>query len=289
MRKVIIKTWKDTTTKKFWNFFGGSISSLIAILLIGKNFFSLSLNSSIWWGLGSLLLLYIFRFILFFSQNAYKHWYYLYKESIYGDAIIFLKDAFSRIHWLRKVENITDEQFKTVMVFMCEKLKEIYDRKTKSVCSVSIKVPIEASVSANTEVKNLCRNNDALDRDTEKYRDSKHYIFGNTCYNSILTNITKNKRAKLFYINNDIEGSVDYENTSKDCYKDEKLPYKSELVVPILPLHNDEEKVYSILGFLCIDSNEKNVFDTKYDLAILQGVADGIYDIILFRNKPKQT
>ena len=77
-----------------------------------------------------------------------------------------------------------------------------------------------------------------------------------------------------------------YENSSWEIHKmnndkDEwKLPYYSEIVVPIIPLENKNQDKYKILGFICVDSNKINCFTEKYDTAILLGVADGIYDII---------
>lgn len=38
-------------------------------------------------------------------------------------------------------------------------------------------------------------------------------------------------------------------------------------------------------GFICIDCNMKDKFDeTRYDIPMVEGIADGIYDIILKRN-----
>ncbi|MFZ2205497.1 MAG: hypothetical protein WAV23_02820 [Minisyncoccia bacterium] len=287
MREVFYKSFKDTISEKFWNFIGGGAGSVIAILLIAKNFFDQKPQNSIVIGLGGVLGIYLFRFVLFFFKHIYKYWYYLYKESVYGDAIIFLKEAFSWVHWLRKLDEIPDDKFIATMAFMCHQLKLIYDKKTNSKCSVSIKVAIETVITANTEVVNLCRDKNSLHRDTKTYQNTQHLIFANTCFNNILSHLTKNKKSKLYYINNDIPSSKDYENTSKECYIDGILPYKSELVVPIIPLHIEQDKVYNLLGFLCVDCSEKSMFDEKYDLAILQGVADGIYDIICIRNSHK--
>ncbi len=39
------------------------------------------------------------------------------------------------------------------------------------------------------------------------------------------------------------------------------------------------------LGFLCVDYSEAK-FNPEYDVPLIQGVADGIYDIISKRPKP---
>lgn len=59
-----------------------------------------------------------------------------------------------------------------------------------------------------------------------------------------------------------------------------KLPYKSEIVVPIIPSY---AKQYDIIGFLCVDCEHSNKFDPIYDPALIEGVADGIYDILFNR------
>ena len=109
----------------------------------------------------------------------------------------------------------------------------------------------------------------------------------NTCFNSILTEV-KNQNKLLHYINNDITNSNDYFNTSKKCYDDEVLPYESEIVVPIIPIVRGK-KDFNLLGFLCVDCDKRKAFDTKYDTHILQGIADGIYDIIVTRSFKKLT
>jgi len=232
--------------------------------------------------------IYTLRFIFFIFKHTYGHFYFLYKESVYGDAIIFLNEAFSRVHWLQKQEPILDEKFVQSMSFICQNLKHIFEKKTRTTCSVSIKVAVETNVTANTEVKNLCRDNNSIIRDTDLYKKTTHFIFANTCFNIILSHLTKNQKNKLYYINNDINNTKDYENTSKESYENGVFPYQSELVVPIIPTHNEQDKVYNLLGFLCVDCKEINKFDEKYDLAIMQGVADGIYNIIQKRNKQQK-
>lgn len=76
-------------------------------------------------------------------------------------------------------------------------------------------------------------------------------------------------------------------NTSKDCYTDGILPYNSELVHSISPTKPINPKTLECHGFLCIDSDIENAFNNKYCSAIIEGVCDGIYDLILELNKNK--
>ena len=163
-------------------------------------------------------------------------------------------------------------------------------KKQKKKCSVSIKVPTKGSVDSATHMHNLCRDSIATKtRDTDVYRKTNHTIIGNTAYQKIVNNILKGNKDKFYYLNNNINGNNDYENTSKDVYADGKLPYESELVYPIIPLSWEKGTTsYECIGFICVDCEEKDVFDNKYDVAIVSGVADGIYDIITLRNNLKE-
>jgi len=88
-----------------------------------------------------------------------------------------------------------------------------------------------------------------------------------------------------YYINNSVNKTQNYLNTSKECHENEILPYNSELVHSITPKKSSDSKNFNCHGFLCIDSDIENAFDSKYCPAILEGVCDGIYDLILELNK----
>lgn len=210
----------------------------------------------------------------------------MYVDSIWGVAIIELKDAYSEIHFLRKKEEISDIEFMKTMILFCDTLKRIFDRKTKSNCCVSIKVPVSLGTSLETlELKNLCRDSFHKTRDTEQYKSISHTIIGNTAYTKIVNKLLRGNQKHLAYINNDIHHSSEYENTSKECYENGILPYQSELVFPIVPIKGNENERRNLMGFICIDCNAPNKFDEKrYDIPMIEGIADGIFDIFVKRN-----
>ncbi len=280
---------ESTFTGRLWKWLVGSASTLFGVLLFGKNFLNTSLENSIYFGLIVLGLILLLRFFLYFVINVIKLIHFTYKEAIYGEAIILLRDSFSKVHRLRKLEKIEDKEFIETMVFFCNNLKKIFDKKTKNNCSVSIKVPVKGNVNEATKVFNLCRDSVATKiRDTTSYSSINHTIIGNTAYQKILNNILKGNKEKLHYLNNNIPNSSDYENTSREAYENKLLPYESELVYPLLPHDIDNKsKSYECIGFICIDSKAKNSFDEKYDVALISGVADGIYDTIVLRNQQK--
>ncbi len=253
---------------------------IIGFLPMGKELFEWDTKTSLITVGISLLVLYFFRFLLLSVKNSIKYFHRVYKESVYGDAIILLKDSFSEAHYYRKTPGFQEKDFMNSMIIFCDNLKTVYDKITNSNCSVSIKVPVEDSkVSEKTLLKNLSRNVSHKKRDTDLYSNTEHTIIGNSPFNNCLNKVITNQKEK-FYINNDIKNSTNYLNSSISCYEKNSLPYSSELVHPITPMKTNDNSNYDCHGFICIDSDKVNVFDYKYAPAIIEGVADGIYDII---------
>ncbi len=287
MHKVVLEAFESTNSKRFWLFLLSGWGSIVAILLFGKNFVGLNVVASCILGLLIVVAIWLGRFLFFLLKYSLKYLNSRYREIAYAESILILKDAFAKVHWLRKNSSVTDKDFKEAMLYLCDRLKEIFARLTRSTCSVSIKVAVKGTVTAIAEVANLSRDQESRARDTHAYKSVQHLIFKNTCFLQIFTNFTDGKKDKLFYVNNDIPADRSYQNTSREAYSDGKLPYDSEIVVPLIPLIRDEENNYNLLGFLCVDCKDRNKFDGKYHVGLLQGVADGIYDLMLQRIEAK--
>ena len=112
------------------------------------------------------------------------------------------------------------------------------------------------------------------------YNETKHYILENTPFNTIVTRLVAKNKIQ-YYINNSIPKTPEYYNSSSNVWTN-GLPYKSELVVPLMPLlqDNSQKSTYTINGFLCIDSAEENCFDEKFDPPLIQSIAEDIYDYL---------
>ncbi|OUL60050.1 hypothetical protein [Flavobacterium sp. AJR] len=268
-----------------WKFFFSSIGSVGAVLLIGKVYFYLELKTSIILGIIILFVIFLGRFFLIFLKESFKYFHEVYKNSIYGDAIILLNECFASLNEYRKKNTHDDEEFMKAMILLCNNLKVIFTAIAKQECAVSIKVPIANTWNNETLIVNLVRDSDHSSRDTKEYMEAQHTLLGNTAFTFCLHKVSSNKDSKAF-INNNVNNSKNYDNTSMPLHKDQKLPYNSELVYPIVPI-NIDYKEHSCLGFICIDSPNENAFDAKYEVAIVKGVADGIYDIINARNQFK--
>ena len=283
---ILGKSLQGSIKWKIWKWFvTGSIGALVGTLTIGERFFNIEPKRSVIFGIVFLVILFTLRFLLIFLKESLKYFHQVYVNSIYGDAIIILKESFASTHFYRKKPGHNDEEFIKSMILFCDNLKEIYDKIIKSNTSVSIKVPIrDTDVQEQTILMNLTRDTKHFSRDTEKYKSIKHTIIGNTPFTYCLNNVINNASNKA-YINNNVNETENYNNTSIECYSDGKLPYNSELVFPIVPIINESKKNFICHGFICIDTIKIDAFKSKYDIAIIEGVADGIYDLISERNK----
>lgn len=288
-KKLIV----DTFAWNFWKFFVGSATAILGIIFGVDRVLKLSnLEVSLYITVALLVCILLLRFITFVSIHAYTTWLKKRHESVYLFAITRLNDAFARAHWLRKHDEYSEKKLNETMRHMCHQLKLIFDMKTKKICTVSIKVPVfdetlDQEVAYDTKIRNLSRDKSSVfKRDTVLYKETTHQIFKNTCFHEIFEKLTNNSNEKLYYLNNDIKNTKNYLNTSFACWENNELPYNSEIVVPIIPLYSDREHLYKVTGFICVDCPDSNVFDEGYDVAVLQGVADGIYEF-LKPNMPK--
>jgi hypothetical protein len=284
--KIFKESFKAVFRGKLIKFFFGSFSGLGAIFFVFKSGFNWTTSDSMMMGVSIVLSCFFIAFLYQFGIRLYLRFVYSDKESQYGEAILHLRDAFSAVHALRRKGGIDDQALSVILLVFCSNLKTIFDKKTSHFCNVSIKVSTKDNITKGGSVVNISRNVEAQDRDTEKYQKTRHTILGNTAFQHVLIKILANEN-KLFYINNDIKQAKDYLNTSKSVYKN-GLPYSSELVYPIVPHYeNGQVRHDECLGFICIDCDTANVFDEIYDVGIVSGVADGLYDIFMKRNQLK--
>lgn len=212
--------------------------------------------------------------------KTFFYWIHnIYVDSIWGQTIVDLANIYALIHKLERNDNATEDDVAFVLSEFCAKVKEIFDRKTKSNCCVSIKVPqsnySESGQWISMQVKNIARDQQHLtERDTPEYNKMEHNIIGNTAYSTIVS-LVLNSKKKKFYLKNNVQEDESYLSTSPYIY------YKSELVVPIIPTDYDNINDIEFLGFLCIDSDRKNSFDKdRYDISMTRGIADSLYSLI---------
>ncbi len=261
----------------------GAISSIVTIAaFIQQNDYSIK-----WWVallivIGAIVAWELTVFLWYVCKNAYARIHDLHVESVWGDIVVVLADVYAMIHQLERKDGVTDSDIAKVLGEFCNKVKTVFDKKTKSNCCVSIKVPISNYSSSgqwlNIVVKNIARDQAHIsERDTQEYKEASHDISGNTAYVHILSLVIKQSSKKHYYLQNDVHSDTNYDTTSKR----DVIPYKSEMVVPILPTLYKKLDEVSFGGFLCIDSNKKDAFDAnRYDIPMTIGLADGLYALM---------
>ena len=126
----------------------------------------------------------------------------------------------------------------------------------------------------------VCRDPNSKSRESDFYKNTKHTILGNTAFSTSLNNTITRKKLQ-FYINNDIQNSTNYINTSAINGDLTTLSYKSELVFPLIAYSNSN---YNCKGFICCDCSAKNGFKNELFIEIIKGVCDGIYDFFILKD-----
>ena len=290
---VISNAFKDTVQFKIWKYLIGGVGPIVAVLTIGQKFFNLTILQSSTYGILGVIACFFAIFMWYFLTYTSAYVHNCFVDSIWGDAIKILLKPYSEVHKLERKEEVDDADFMSVLILFCNSLKKIFDKKTKGNTSVSIKVLVSKDTITATnyqdvlEFKNLCRDTEHNDRNTEVYKSIKHTLLQNTPYIVSVTNLMRNN-DNYGYINNNIPDSKHYFNSSKGAHKNGVLPYKSELVYPIVPAsrdHNTENDFSDLVGFICIDCDKINVFDEdRYDIPVIKGVADELYNIIYAMN-----
>lgn len=294
--------------------FFGSVTSSVGTFLIFKNFFNFSVPKSVFFGFLILIIITLVKVIVQYIAEIEKlHQTVNEKDSridslndtkrktdqitryhYYGEVILLLKDSFNFIHKTRRDNNIISKDLVSVLISTCNKLKHIFEKRFKYNYSVSIKV-IEINNNNITDESNLI----TLCSDESSYYSrrnnklTKHIIKENTSFSEIFNNIEI--PSKSFFISNNLPVLKLYKNSNftdygilpEQCSSDEDrkkywpLPFKSEVVVPISThLYSDNSSKKELYGFLCIDCDEENAFHKKYDVGMIQGVADGLSDIL---------
>lgn len=160
--------------------------------------------------------------------------------------------------------------------------KKLFDKATNSRCCVSVKVCINDTESADKNmltqltVRNVLRDSShQRERDTNNYKSKEHRVFENTAYLLIVNNIHK---SKYCYICNDIKAMGDnYLNSSIGCYQEEGLPYESEMVTSL----RDNINLKKFRGFICVDSESKDVFNRNgLEAIFLRIIADALFGVV---------
>lgn len=210
-----------------------------------------------------------------------------------------LNKAYSLLHnIIRKVE-FNEVQDKNAFAEFCTLLAQAFYQLKGVDCHVCIKVIVKThrdkgkitpnKIKANTFV----RDTGALGREMIDNIPIDHIIQNNTDYETIFKNI--HSETGNYFLCNNLVAQENYKNTSffdksknrtftyttntmEEREKQWPLKYRSTLVAPIYPGIHAQRNHGTLIGFLCVDSIEKNIFNAEIDAELLTGSADAIYN-----------
>lgn len=300
---IFEKACHNTISLPVWKYLVGTIGSFLGILLFCRNFFNCSVGLSVVAGIGGIAALFIIVYFYFLYNEMILG--RIYDQSAHFDSALErfftnLHNAYAEIREIQRLCDVDDVTKIKALTKLCDEIKRIFDRKTNTQCSVSIKIlhypnenhePITKKTVGEYTVENLCRDTVHSSRDSKRYMEVEHTLIENTPYIMVINKLCHNS-SKPVYINNDIDKAINsnnYQNTSIGIHVENGLPYKSELVYPIIPAKRltDKSHISYMTGFICIDCAAPDKFNKcNSDIVLLQDVADATYDIIKsFNNK----
>ncbi len=275
-------TWKDikhSQLVKIGWLISGVVGSLVAWFMTANDKSTINRDNVI---LIVVIVLCWYLFIIGFilMKNLAKYIHNTFVDSLYGKVITSLTQLNLQMKDLVRGENVDDDNLMKVLKTICNELKQFFDNKTSAKCGVSIKVTLSKDKEITSwKFRNLCRDDKNTCRDTAEYLRAEHTVVGNTPYQHVVNQLIRHS-TKVAYINNNIPEAKDYLNTSK-INEETILPYKSELVYPIMPLKRGE--VDSVMcGFLCVDCDKIEKFDEKrYDVPVIESIIDNLYELLV--------
>lgn len=210
------------------------------------------------------------------------------RNTKYGEVLSIINEAYSNIHHL-KFNEINDEKV-GVKAFsnFCDAVSKSFSIISGVNCAVTIKLLERDSINNKEiiETMDFCRNRDSIKKRHPK-RDEKinHSLQINTDFHHIFENFGTPKGDCFF--SNRLPLLLNYSNSSFKRYGEPTtfyplrlvkwpLPYKSTIVVPICPkgAKNDSE----LIGYLCVDCKKMFAFKIDYDVDLLKGISDGIFE-----------
>jgi len=289
--KIITQSLYKSALRTY-NLIGGFLGGFVIVFFSERDKEgNLTLNS-IFYGILVFLILWLIISLFTTLRKLTEELVLVENTDKYGKAIKLLSFAFADLHEYERHGKFDLES----MVLFFEKfstlLKHTFDDILPVKCNVCIKIVVKNEEDINNpRIITFARDLPSKMVREPNSENSKHFVDNNSCYKHFYTNIGKKKGD--FYLNNNLIKDSKYMNSSHNFYgnlpencasegerlENWKLPYKSELVVPIVPL-NTSDPHKEIIGFLCIDANEIEVFAEKYDPYLLLGTADGIYNVM---------
>ena len=264
----------------------GSLASIVGLFVFFNQLSTEGWIAVLFMGIISLY----FIFYNFWLLARYR------KKSRYADAYSEINIGFTHLHKLRRIDNLTIDLILPELRQLCNQLSFAFRRIYGFKIGVCIKFITNDNGRPRCETLVRDSYSDAQNRKSGSQDNTKHWIDANSDFEFIYKNFDNENVDTSYYLENHLPNCHDYKNTRiKAEWKPRfrfpylnyylrrwswPLLYKSTLIVPIVPLIANDQSQKAIRGFLCVDSSHEGVFNKYYDVDIMKGVADGIYNQI---------
>lgn len=227
----------------------------------------------------------------FFLISKYR------KRIRYSDIFGELNVGFSELHQIDRHDAPSIELIIQKLGFLCDNLSTAFSLINDRKIGVCIKVLTFKGRRPMVTTLVRDRYSKSKNRKTGTADNIEHYIELNSDFQFIWDNIDSQNVEKSYYHEKHLPTCKDYKNTRLNSNWKSKttkwgildnfirrklwpLPYRSTLVVPIVPLVANEQNQKAIRGFLCLDSTSEGQFNPSVDVDILKGISDGLYNKI---------
>lgn len=264
----------------------GGFASIVAFGI----YFAPRLNSQGWIGVFFLGTIALF----FLGYNYYLISKYR-KKVRYADIHEELNMGFASLHSIDRMNSESISQIGQHLIDLCDSISNAFSKVNGNHIGACVKfLTIDGDrPRALTLVRD--RKSSTKNRKTGRTDKTKHWIDSNSDFDFIYSNFDNENIDTTYYLATKLPCKSDYRNSRlKDWPPKTKLfllnnvlrqklwplPYKSTLVVPIVPLFANEQEQAAIRGFLCIDSSKNVAFTKTIDVEILKGISDALYNKI---------
>jgi len=275
----------------------GSFASIVAFGI----YFTPFLNEQGWVGVFFLGIL-----CLFFLGYSYYLIYKYRRKVKYANIFQDINIAFANLHSIDRNAELSAENIIQNLNHLCDNISNAF--KKLNDCDVGVCIKFLSYENKRPKAETLVRDSFSKNngRKTGSSDKVKHWIENNSDFDFIYRNYENENIDTTFFYEPRLPVKRDYVNTrlDKNWFKEKgipafaqnyfrrrswPLPYRSTLVVPIVPLNADEQNQEVIRGFLCLDCSSENMFNKHIDVNILKGISDGLYNKIDKLHKIVQT
>lgn len=258
------------------------------------------------WSIVACLGVFLFLWLIFWLSKTLTEE----RKQTYGDLLKKLNDCFTNVHSLNKLYVIGSEidrstpqgevkyqkfvqRYSDIFDFMheqfCNVLQEHFNKVKRANCVVSIdflkKHTNDVNVLPVTPL--ICSYESAIKKKSgiESNLKKTNHVISNTGYTHLISDFhtIKNNTSDMSYIQDTIQRRWKQNvYLSTKCLRGGVL--QSEIIVPILPIEFESSNPHTnpeMVGFIHVGASKRMRFNRHYDLDVLNGVADGIYDAII--------